>query len=44
MTSRERTQAFADKKNKRAAAVAHADNAAMDREIDEHRKEDHGVE
>jgi len=44
MTSRERTQAFADKKNKRAAAIAHADNAAMDREIEEHRKEDHGVE
>ena len=44
MTSRERTQAFADKKNERAAAVARADNAAMDREIEEHRKEDHGVE
>ncbi len=42
MTSREQTQAFADKKNKRVATIARADNAAMDREIEEHRREDHG--
>lgn len=41
MSSRERTQGFADAKNKKAAAVARADTAAMDREIDHHRHEDH---
>jgi putative FmdB family regulatory protein len=41
MSSRERTQSFADAKNKKAAAIARADTAAMDREIDHHRHEDH---
>ena len=41
MTSRDRTQAFADAKNKKAAKIARADTAAMDREIDHHRHEDH---
>ena len=41
MSSRERTQGFADAKNKKAAAIARADTAAMDREIDHHRHEDH---
>lgn len=41
LTYREKTQAFADAKNKKAAAIARADTAAMDREIDHHRHEDH---
>lgn len=41
LSTRERTQAAADAKNKKAAAIARADTAAMDREIDHHRHEDH---
>ena len=41
LSSREKTQASAAAKNKKAAAIARADTAAMDREIDHHRHEDH---
>jgi len=41
LSSREKTQSAAAAKNKKAAAVARADTAAMDREIDHHRHEDH---
>lgn len=41
MSSREKTQAAAATKNKKAAEVARRDTAAMDREIDHHRHEDH---
>ena len=41
LSSREKTQAAAAAKNKKAAAIAQADTAAMDREIDHHRHEDH---
>ena len=41
LSSREKTQAAAAAKNKKAAAIARADTAAMDREIDHHRHEDH---
>lgn len=41
LSSREKTQAAAAAKNKKAAEVARRDTAAMDREIDHHRHEDH---
>ncbi|MEO6223472.1 MAG: zinc ribbon domain-containing protein [Vicinamibacterales bacterium] len=41
LSSREKTQAAAAAKNKKAATIARADTAAMDREIDHHRHEDH---
>jgi putative FmdB family regulatory protein len=41
MTSREQTQARADVKLKKEAHVGRRDTAAMDREILEHRREDH---
>ena len=41
LSSREKTQAAAAAKNKKEAAIARADTAAMDREIDHHRHEDH---
>jgi len=41
LTTRERTKAAADVKRKKAASVARRDNAAMDREIEHHRKEDY---
>jgi putative FmdB family regulatory protein len=41
LSYREKTQAAAAAKNKKAAAIARADTAAMDREIDHHRHEDH---
>ncbi len=41
VSSREKTKASAAKKQKKEAAIARADNAAMDREIDHHRHEDH---
>ena len=37
----ERTRAAATVKREKAATIARADNAAMDREIDHHRHEDH---
>lgn len=40
-SSREKTQAAADAKNKKAAEIGRRDTAAMDREIDHHRHEDH---
>lgn len=40
-SSAERTRTFADAKRKKAAAVAHRDNAALERELEEHRREDH---
>jgi putative FmdB family regulatory protein len=39
--SAEKTRAAADKNIRKAAAIARRDNAAMEREIDEHRHEDH---
>lgn len=39
--SAERTRTFADAKRKKAAAVAHRDHAALEREIEAHRTEDH---
>jgi putative FmdB family regulatory protein len=39
--SAERTRAFADASNKRAAAVARQENMAREREIERHRAEDH---
>ena len=41
LSTREKTQAAAAAKNKKAAAIGRADTAAMDREIDHHRHEDH---
>ena len=41
VSSAERTRAAADKNIKKAAAVARRDNIAMEKEIDEHRHEDH---
>ncbi len=41
MTSREQTQARADVKRKKAAHEGRRDTAAMDREIERHRVEDH---
>ena len=41
VSSAEKTRAAADRKIKKEAAVARADNAAMEREIDHHRHEDH---
>jgi putative FmdB family regulatory protein len=41
VSSAERTQSFADTKRKKAAAVAHRDNAAIERETAAHRAEDH---
>ena len=41
VSSAERTQAAATAKRKRQAAVAHQDNVAIEREAEEHRKEDH---
>lgn len=40
-TSREKLQAAATKARRKAAAVAHRDNAAVERELEEHRREDH---
>ena len=40
-TSAEKLQAAATKARKKAAAVAHRDNAAIERELEEHRREDH---
>lgn len=40
-SSREKTQAAAAAKNKKAAEIARRDTAAMDREIEHHRHEDH---
>jgi len=40
-TSRERTQAAADVKRRKAAYEGRRDTAAMDREIARHREEDH---
>lgn len=41
VSSREKTRASADAKNKKAASTARKDTAAMDREIEKHRLEDH---
>lgn len=41
LSSREKTQAAAAAKNKKAAEIGRQDTAAMDREIDHHRHEDH---
>lgn len=41
LSSREKTQAAAAAKNKKAAEIGRKDTAAMDREIDHHRHEDH---
>lgn len=41
VTSPEKRQAAADSKRKKAAAVAHRDNVAMERESESHRREDH---
>jgi putative FmdB family regulatory protein len=41
VTSSDQTRAFAAAKRKKAAAVAHRDNAAIERELDAHRTEDH---
>ncbi len=41
LSSREKTQAAAAAKNRKAAAIGRADTAAMDREIDHHKHEDH---
>ncbi len=41
VSSREKSQAAADSKRKKAATTARADTAAMDREIEKHRLEDH---
>lgn len=40
-TSKEQRQAAAAKQTERAAKTAYKDNAATEREIDQHRKEDH---
>jgi putative FmdB family regulatory protein len=41
VTSREKLQSAADAKNKKAASAARRDTAALEREADEHRHEDH---
>jgi len=41
VSSREKTQAAASAKNKKAATIARQDTLAMDREIEHHRHEDH---
>lgn len=41
VSSAERTRSFAGAKRRKAAAVAHRDNAALEREIEAHRTEDH---
>ena len=41
VSSAEKTQAAADKKRKKEAAVARRDNVAMDIEAERHRVEDH---
>ena len=41
VSSAEKTQAAADKKRKKEAAVARRDNIAMDIEAERHRVEDH---
>lgn len=41
MTSGDQTRAFAAAKRKKAAAVAHRDNRAIERELEAHRAEDH---
>jgi putative FmdB family regulatory protein len=41
VSSSEKTQAAATKARTKAAATARRDNAAMEREIQEHRNEDH---
>ncbi len=41
VTSREKVQAAASAKNRKAASVARQDNAALEREADHHRHEDH---
>lgn len=40
-SSAERTRTFADAKRKKAASAAHRDNAALERELEAHRTEDH---
>ncbi len=41
VTSREQVQAAAAASNKKAASMARRDNAALEREADHHRHEDH---
>jgi putative FmdB family regulatory protein len=41
VSSREKRQSAADAKNKKAASSARRDNAALEREADDHRHEDH---
>jgi putative FmdB family regulatory protein len=41
VSSSERTRASADKARKKAAATAHRDNVALERELEAHRTEDH---
>jgi putative FmdB family regulatory protein len=41
VSSREKVQAAANAKNKKAADVARRDNVALEREADHHRHEDH---
>jgi len=41
MSSRERTKAAAATARKKAAATASRDNIAKEREVEEHRREDH---
>lgn len=41
MSSRERTKAAAAAARKKAAAAASRDNIAKEREVEEHRREDH---
>ncbi len=41
VTSREKVQAAASAKNRKAASAARQDNAALEREADHHRHEDH---
>lgn len=40
-TSRERRQAAADSERHKAASQAHKDNAVVERESEQHRREDH---
>jgi putative FmdB family regulatory protein len=41
VSSQEKTRAAVDRKRKQEAAVARRDNAAMERELERHRLEDH---
>ena len=41
VSSAERTRGFADAARRKAASVAHRDNTALERELEEHRREDH---